>query len=132
MTKIMKASKSIAGVIFAPLFLATVSYACIKPVYVTGALDAVQIACILVSDIVEDDHVLAQMCGVSEELLPEIRKIVLARKTAAAHKASAAAAVADAAGDSTREVGSDAGAVSSPAPVSDAAARVDASKDGGK
>ncbi len=87
----MRTSKSLAGVLVAPMLLASTSYACIRPAHVVGALDAVQIACVLVSDLVEDEHKLAQICGVAEDLLPEIRKVVLARKAASAHKATAAA-----------------------------------------
>ncbi len=88
---VMRTSKSLAGVFLAPILLASTSYACIRPAHVVGALDAVQIACVLVSDLVEDEHKLAQICGVAEDLLPEIRKVVLARKAASAHKATAAA-----------------------------------------
>lgn len=88
---VMRTSKSLAGVFLAPILLASTSYACIRPAHVVGALDAVQIACVLVSDLVEDEHKLAQICGVAEDLLPEIRKVVLARKAASAHKAAAAA-----------------------------------------
>lgn len=87
----MKPSRSFLGIFALPLTLATVSYACIKPSHVVTALDAVQIACILVSETVDDEATLAKVCGVSEELIPEVRKVVLARKTAAAHKASASA-----------------------------------------
>lgn len=88
---VMRTSKSLAGVFLAPILLASTSYACIRPAHVVGALDAVQIACVLVSDLVEDEHKLAQICGVAEDLLPEIRKVVLARKAASAHKATASA-----------------------------------------
>lgn len=87
---VMRSFKSLAGVLVAPILLASTSYACIRPAHIVGALDAVQIACVLVSDMVEDEHKLAQICGVAEEMLPEIRKVVLARKTAAAHKATVA------------------------------------------
>lgn len=88
---VMRTTKSLAGIFLAPILLASTSYACIRPAHVVGALDAVQIACVLVSDLVEDEHQLAQICGVAEDLLPEIRKVVLARKTATAHKATVAA-----------------------------------------
>jgi len=78
---------------------------CIRPAYVAGALDALQITCILVEDFTDDEHILARACGVSDEKLPELRKLISARKTAAARKAARAASPASDAGISDSKDG---------------------------
>lgn len=52
-------------------------------------LDAVELSCVLFHDDIEEDAKLAKVCGIAEELLPEVRKVVFARKSAAAKKAAA-------------------------------------------
>lgn len=60
-------------------------------------LDVAEMSCVLFHDEVEDEKVLATLCGIAEELIPDIRKVVFARKSAVARKAAAASASASAA-----------------------------------
>lgn len=60
-------------------------------------LDVAEMSCVLFHDEVEDEKTLATICGIAEELIPDIRKIVFARKSATAKKAAAASASASAA-----------------------------------
>ncbi len=87
----VKTKKAAAMVLAMPLLASVMSYACIRPVHAVTALEGAQVACILINDVVEDEGVLARVCGISDALIPEIRKIIFARKAAAQHKASAAA-----------------------------------------
>lgn len=52
-------------------------------------LDVAQTACVLLHDQIEDEATLAKTCEVAETLIPELRKLVLARKSAASKKAGA-------------------------------------------
>lgn len=58
---------------------------CWKPI-ARGALDLVELTCILEHDEIQDERALAVACAVSEDLLPELRKILAAKKAAAARK----------------------------------------------
>lgn len=62
--------------------------ACITPKTVKSALDVGQVACILVNDWLDEDHAVAKACDIADDYLPEVRKLVAARKRAAAMKAS--------------------------------------------
>lgn len=54
------------------------------------ALDVAQATCVLLHDQIDDVSTLAQVCDVAEALIPELRKLIFARKSAAARKASVA------------------------------------------
>lgn len=54
-------------------------------------LDVAEMSCLLFHDDIEDEKTLAKICGIAEELIPDVRKIVFARKSAYAKKAAAAA-----------------------------------------
>lgn len=84
-----RARSSIAplAILFGPLAAAVMSYACIKPSHVASALEVAQVACILTHEQVDDESVLAKACDISDALVPEIRKILFARKAAAKEKA---------------------------------------------
>lgn len=58
--------------------------------YVKTVLDVAEAACVLVHDNVEDAHWLAKTCNIADDYLPEIEKLVSARKAAAAKKAAMA------------------------------------------
>lgn len=64
--------------------------ACLRPGQAQTVLDIVQIACVLATDLTDERH-LAQVCGVADDMLPEVRKILSAKKVAAAKRATAAA-----------------------------------------
>ena len=51
-----------------------------------------EMACILVHEDIADDTTLAHVCNISDALVPELRKILSARKAAAAKKMSAGVA----------------------------------------
>jgi hypothetical protein len=70
--------------------LATSSYACIKPSYVHTALDAAQIACVLLTD-AEDSSAVSKVCDIAEALIPDVQKLLEGRKQAAKRRAAAAA-----------------------------------------
>lgn len=78
------------AVFLGPLVAAMTSYACIKPSHVAGALEVAEVTCILLHDQVDDESALARACGISDALIPEIRKILFARKAAAKERAKAA------------------------------------------
>lgn len=70
------------------------STACVKPsprsIIKTG-LDIAQISCVIINEHVDDEHVLAKTCNISEDYLDIIRDLVLGRNKAKAMKAAAAA-----------------------------------------
>lgn len=55
---------------------------------IKSVLDVAQIACVLVHDWSDDDSWIAKQCDIADDYLPEVRKLVAARKRAAAMKAS--------------------------------------------
>lgn len=52
-------------------------------------LDVAEMSCLLFHDDIEDEKTLAKMCDIAEDLIPEVRKIVFARKSAMVKKAAA-------------------------------------------
>lgn len=87
----MHASKFITAAFLLP---AAMSTACLSPTprsIIKTGLDIAQIACVIVHDNVDDTHVLAKMCDISEDYLDVIRDLVLGRNQAKAMKAAAAA-----------------------------------------
>lgn len=64
----------------------TVGATCNRSV-VRTVLDVSEAACILFHDEIEDEAKLASVCNVAEALIPEVRKLVYARKTARFMKA---------------------------------------------
>ncbi len=60
---------------------------CWKPIART-VLDFAELACILEQDDIQDEKALAIACNVSEDLLPEVRKVLAAKRAAAARKAA--------------------------------------------
>jgi hypothetical protein len=95
----MNAMKKIASVIIlgSSLFLGPTLLAvngCIRATpggYVKTVLDVAEAACVLVHDNVDDAHWIAKACNIADDYLPEIEKLVSARKVAAARKAAMAA-----------------------------------------
>lgn len=83
------------GLMLAPMMLAASSYACIKPSYVHTALDAAQIACVLLAD-AEDGTAVGKACGVAEALIPDVQKLLEGRKQAARKRAMTSDAGAEA------------------------------------
>lgn len=81
----MKTRSCFAGLMVAPAMLALSSYACIKPSYVHSALDAAQIACVLLAD-AEDGSAVSKACDVAEALIPDVQKLLEGRKQATARK----------------------------------------------
>lgn len=59
-------------------------------------LDVTQVACILIQEWTSDESVVAKICNIVEEYLPEVRKIIAASKQAKAMKAAMVAASASA------------------------------------
>lgn len=55
---------------------------------IKSVLDITQIACVLVHDWSDDESWISKQCDIAEDYLPEVRKLVAARKKAAAMKAS--------------------------------------------
>lgn len=66
---------------------------------IKSVLDVTQIACVLVHDWSDDESWLAKQCDIADDYLPEVRKLVAARKKAASMKASMNASDAGAAHD---------------------------------
>lgn len=77
---------------FATLTIAAAGFGatCNRQQVAHTVLDVAQTACVLLHDQIEDEAVLAKTCDVAEALIPELRKLVLARKDASAKKAAAA------------------------------------------
>jgi hypothetical protein len=85
-------NKAVAALVLAsPFVAASMSYACVKPSHVVSALEAAEVACILIHESVDDEHALAKACNISDALVPEVRKILFARKAAEKQKAASAA-----------------------------------------
>lgn len=78
---------------FGVLLVATVGFgaACFNAKTVKTALDIGQIACVLVNDYIDDSSQLGKLCGIAEEYLPEVSRLVAANKSAKAQKAAMAA-----------------------------------------
>lgn len=57
-------------------------------------LDVAELSCVLFHEEIEDDTTLAKTCGIAQELIPEVRKVIFARKQAMAKKAAAKASAA--------------------------------------
>ncbi len=55
---------------------------------IKSVLDIAQIACVLVHDWSDDESWISKQCDIADDYLPEVRKLVAARKKAAAMKAS--------------------------------------------
>lgn len=90
------------AVFFGPVFAAMTSYACIRPSHVASALEVAEVTCILLNDRIDDESALAKACNISDALLPEIRKILFARKASAnEHAKMAASACPQASGTNT-------------------------------
>lgn len=90
-TFVIRTRSMTVAVLTGPFLAATMSYACIKPSHVATALEAAEVACILINDAVEDEALLAKACNISSALIPEIRKIIFARKAAIKERQKAAA-----------------------------------------
>lgn len=67
----------------------TTGASCLTQKNAKSVLDIAQMACVLFHDDIEDVKVLATLCNVAEGDYPEVNKILLARKSAAAQKAAA-------------------------------------------
>jgi len=92
MKKIASAIILASSLVLGPTLLAV--NGCIRATpggYVKTVLDVAEAACVLVHDNVEDAHWLAKTCNIADDYLPEIEKLVSARKVAAAKKAAMAA-----------------------------------------
>lgn len=74
--------------LLAPLFLFCTGATCWKPV-ARGALDLVEYTCLFEHDDIQDEKVLATLCNISDDLIPEVRKVLAAKKAAADKKAAA-------------------------------------------
>lgn len=74
--------------LLAPLFLFCTGATCWKPV-ARGALDLVEYTCLFEHDEIQDEKVLSALCNISEDLIPEVRKVLAAKKAAAEKKAAA-------------------------------------------
>jgi len=91
--------KHIRASVSAYITLALVSFGCLgancngRQVAKT-VLDVAELSCVLFHDEIEDEKTLAKACGIAEDLIPEVRKIVFARKSAASKKAAAKASAA--------------------------------------
>ena len=79
----MKPRQMIAACVFAILGLGAMCRPTARTV-----LDVAEAACILFHDDIEDEVALARACGIGEALLPELRMILSARKSAKAQKAA--------------------------------------------
>lgn len=62
---------------------------CNKHQVAQTALDVAQTTCVLLHDQIDDVSTLAKACDVAEALIPELRKLLFARKTASAKRAGA-------------------------------------------
>jgi hypothetical protein len=56
-----------------------------------GALDVAELSCIFLHDDIQDEAALAKLCEIAQDLLPEVRKLLSARKAAASKKGAASA-----------------------------------------
>ena len=65
---------------------------CVTAQNARSVLDVAEMACILFHEDIADDAALAHACNISDALIPELRKILSARKAAAAKKMSAGVA----------------------------------------
>lgn len=74
-----------------PVLPLAIGCALFTPSNVRGALDVAHAACVLFHDDVDDVAVIGKLCEIHEEEWPEVRKLVSARKQAAARKAAMAA-----------------------------------------
>lgn len=72
------------------LFVLCTGATCWKPIART-VLDVAELACILESDS-SDERAIAVACNVAEDLIPEVRRLLQAKKAAAQSKAAKAAA----------------------------------------
>ena len=52
-------------------------------------LNVTEAACVLFHEEIEDEATLARACNIAEDLIPEVRKLIYARKSARAMKAKA-------------------------------------------
>lgn len=93
----------ISGVLAALLLSPIAACSLFTPHNVRGVLDAAHAACVLFHDDVDDVVVLGNVCGISEDYWPEVRKLVSARKQAAARKAAMAAPSSSASQTQTKE-----------------------------
>lgn len=74
-------------VLIAGLSLMSAGATCTGRQIAKTVLDVAEMSCVLYHEDVEEEGKLAQICGIAEDLIPEIRKIVFARKSAAKMKA---------------------------------------------
>lgn len=70
---------------------------CVNTRNVNTALDVTQAACVLIHEQVDDAATLAKICNVTDALLPEVRKLIFARKSAKKMLAASASASASSA-----------------------------------
>ena len=91
-TKMTEVSKKPATVLVA-LFLGIMctGSTCTGRQVANTALDVAEMSCLFFHDDIEDEATLAKICQISEALIPEVRKIIFARKDAMKMKAKAAA-----------------------------------------
>lgn len=82
-------SRSIGTYVIAAAFFSSfVGATCNGKQVARNALDVAEMSCVLFHEDIQDEAALARACDIAEALIPELRKLLAAKKSAAQKKAA--------------------------------------------